>query len=368
MRCILLIEFQYSRAFLYLLALHAVYSRCTRNTPMNRLAQLAEYARDGPAARTSPAAGSDGAIPANDIRKWMGLDSPYISEVVDACRQIFKIVTEGLLPDEYLKHCPVRTYFRIISAALILLKTFVVGATENEMAISLDMMDGAVQALRTCIVDDVHVGNHFADMCSDLNRRIRHSFVRMSVNGGSGTSRAGTPPVGRTAGATLPSYRMDIQSNPVHHGQGLQQSMHWGSMNNPSTPGAAASSGRATPNHHVWGASKDIYDPSTNNMSILPAPNVYYSQFDSGSSLDFKHTPNNGFSNGASAFQDLGGDGAQDLNFSSEFSNGMGMQPDWLTLPFDGILNSNNEVIATPNGPAFGQDDMLDRLLWTGGT
>jgi hypothetical protein len=42
--------------------------------------------------------------------------------VIEGCRNVLKVVVDGLLPNEYLKHCPVRTYFRIISVAVILLK------------------------------------------------------------------------------------------------------------------------------------------------------------------------------------------------------------------------------------------------------
>ena len=63
-------------------------------------------------------------------------------------------------------------------------------------------MDRAVEALRACIVDDVHVGNRFADMCETLTRRIRSRFVRISTNGGNGSiagnlsSRAESPGMG----------------------------------------------------------------------------------------------------------------------------------------------------------------------------
>lgn len=49
----------------------------------------------------------------------------YIGEVVDASRNILRVVVDGLLPDDYLKHTPVRTYFRVLSAAMFLLKVCV---------------------------------------------------------------------------------------------------------------------------------------------------------------------------------------------------------------------------------------------------
>ena len=46
----------------------------------------------------------------------------YIKEVVDASRTILKHVVYDLWPDNYLKHAPVRLHFRIVSAAMFLLK------------------------------------------------------------------------------------------------------------------------------------------------------------------------------------------------------------------------------------------------------
>lgn len=49
-------------------------------------------------------------------------NEPYIREVIDSSRIVLRHVLDVLLPDDHLKHAPVRTYFRIISAAMFLLK------------------------------------------------------------------------------------------------------------------------------------------------------------------------------------------------------------------------------------------------------
>ena len=46
----------------------------------------------------------------------------YIKEVIDASKIILRHVVLDLLPNDYLKHAPVRAYFRIVSAAMFLLK------------------------------------------------------------------------------------------------------------------------------------------------------------------------------------------------------------------------------------------------------
>jgi hypothetical protein len=46
----------------------------------------------------------------------------YIQEVVDASRKILQTVLNGLVPGDHLKHCPVRTFFRILSGMIFILK------------------------------------------------------------------------------------------------------------------------------------------------------------------------------------------------------------------------------------------------------
>lgn len=120
----------------------------------------------------------------------------YIKEVIDSSRIVLRHVVEGLLPDDRLKHAPVRTYFRIISAAMFLLKvrlphsrlhssllivvqTFALGGKQDEVAISLRLLDDTVRALRTSVVDDVHLCLRVADLLEQLTRSIRSQFVRL---------------------------------------------------------------------------------------------------------------------------------------------------------------------------------------------
>ena len=49
-------------------------------------------------------------------------NEPYVREVIKASRTVLQHVLDDLLPGDHLKHAPVRTYFRIISAAMFLLK------------------------------------------------------------------------------------------------------------------------------------------------------------------------------------------------------------------------------------------------------
>ena len=113
MRHVLMIEYEYSRVYINSLALQAIVERCTNNTP-TRTKQMS-FEEGVP--RTDSKA-----IPFTTLMQWYGDDRKYITEVTNGARNVLRVVVEGLYPNDYLKHAPVRTYFRIISVAIILLK------------------------------------------------------------------------------------------------------------------------------------------------------------------------------------------------------------------------------------------------------
>lgn len=117
MRHILIIEYEYCRVYLNSLALQAVVERCASSTPPVAKAELS-----GHEALSLDARATGERIPSSTVIKWRGDDQRYIKEVVDASRSVLRAVVEGLRPGDYLRHAPVRTWFRIISVAIILLK------------------------------------------------------------------------------------------------------------------------------------------------------------------------------------------------------------------------------------------------------
>lgn len=50
------------------------------------------------------------------------VNEPYIQEVVDSSRRILQTVLDGLVPGGRLKHAPIRTFFRILSGMIFILK------------------------------------------------------------------------------------------------------------------------------------------------------------------------------------------------------------------------------------------------------
>ena len=91
---------------------------------------------------------------------------------------------------------------------MFLLKTFALGATRHDVEVSIGLMDSTVKALRTCVVDDVHLGIRFADLLENLTMRLRNRFIYVAhqpntqANSADG-ARSPVPEAGMTAGQVL---------------------------------------------------------------------------------------------------------------------------------------------------------------------
>lgn len=341
----LIIEFEYTRVYLNSLALQAVVERCTHNSPLQTHAQP-----NGMGSANGIATSDNGnAIPFSTLVKWYANDRHYINEVIDASRNVLKVVVDGLHPGGYLRHAPVRTFFRIVSVAIILLKTFALGATEEDVAISLGLLSEAVAALRQGIVDDVHVGNRFADLVETLTHRIRSRFVRLAANGSTGISRSGSRSPVQTAPLMPPPAPLGQANHlqPAFMANGPYQNT------NTSVPGSPSlgltASGRATPlQQSLWGISAEPYDPNSNSISIMPPPGNY-ANFNSNNNANQSNTNWSQWANSGASW-------------------GAGQDQDWLALPLDPLLDQwGAEINQTAMGPDVGGMDMLDILLNMGG-
>ncbi|GJN71700.1 C6 transcription factor [Purpureocillium lilacinum] len=220
-RHILTIEYEYVRIYVNSLSLQAVVERCTNNAGNTAAAN-----GDGQATnqQLSPQTMINyGKLPLGQLGGFTVHDQEYVREVVDGCRNLLRTVVEGLLPGGYLKHAPVRTYFRIISGAMFLLKTFALGAPRSDVKLSIDLMDATVEALRNCVVDDVHLGIRFADLLETLTSRLRNRFIQaptMQQSSGRGQS-----PQPEGAGAAGPNG--DSTANWVGgHAQRLREGLN----------------------------------------------------------------------------------------------------------------------------------------------
>ncbi|KAK3302324.1 uncharacterized protein B0T15DRAFT_514369 [Chaetomium strumarium] len=176
-RHILTIEYEYVRIYINSLSLQAVVERCTSNAGGGDSGAGGSVSgHSGP--QLSPQTQNYyGRLPLGQLGGYGADDQEYVREVVYGSRNLLRTVVEGLLPGGYLKHAPVRTYFRIISGAMFLLKTFALGAPKSDVELSIGLMDQTVDALRNCVVDDVHLGIRFADMLETLTSRLRNRFI-----------------------------------------------------------------------------------------------------------------------------------------------------------------------------------------------
>lgn len=182
---ILRIEYEYVRIYVNSLSLQAVVERCTSNAVPNPNGSGYPHggAAPGNAALSPETQNYYGKLPLAKLGGFGTADQGYVREVVEGSRKLLETVVEGLLPGDYLKHAPVRTYFRIISGAMFLLKTFALGASKNDVEISIGLMDRAVDALRNCVVDDVHLGIRFSDLLETLTSRLRSRFISAPPRG-----------------------------------------------------------------------------------------------------------------------------------------------------------------------------------------
>ncbi|KAI1326005.1 transcriptional activator ARO80 [Xylariaceae sp. FL0255] len=178
-RHILTIEYEYVRIYVNSLALQAVVERCTSNATgasTTNEGNVVNRNINGNAELSPQTQNYLGALPIGHLGRFGTEDQEYIKEVALGCRNLLGTVVDGLYKGGYLKHAPVRTYFRIISGAMFLLKTFALGAPKSDVERSISLLDRTVHALRTCVVDDIHLGTRFGDLLESLTTRLRDRF------------------------------------------------------------------------------------------------------------------------------------------------------------------------------------------------
>ena len=295
---------------------------------------------------------------------WFGVlmelyrvNEQYIQEVVDASRRILQIVLDGLVPGDHLKHTPVRSCFRILSGMIFILKTFTLGAKEDDVRVSLDLQDRVVEAMRTCVVDDVHLNHAISRLLELLTTSIRTRFLRFAP-----LDRAGD---GEGSQNQSQSQSQERPSAPISRHQSPSRSRREGSSNAwPSTNLNFMESNTSTgPNTTM----SSLHDPlagipaqpinsSNINVSFMPPPpSVYYNYYDaaSGDLEDSNNVPPHSMHDNPNAN-------------ANPNPNPNAALPDWFALPLDQFFNSSTTVVDQGlggTGPMLGEFDMLEVLL-----
>lgn len=176
-------------------------------------------------------------------------------------------------------------------------QTFAIGAKEDEVSTSLQLLDKTVKALRTSVVDDVHLCLRIADLLERLTSNLRHKFVRLPARNAVSRQPNSTSTYGAT---TLEDTPLDTS---------LQQSNMASMAVNPT----------------------NFLD---NNISIMPPPDASY-QFNPNTNM---YTNNAFYSSNSNAV--------------SPFDSN---EEDWLTLDLNPLLASDSTGFQTSVGNNDGQ-------------
>ncbi|KAL2817721.1 hypothetical protein BDW59DRAFT_152401 [Aspergillus cavernicola] len=338
MRHILMIEYEYTRLYVNSLALQAVVDRWTTMS--------------GEAQAQSKPGSSSGTGSYNLLMELYRVNEPFIQEVVDASRKILTTVLEGLVPGDHLKHAPVRTCFRILSGMIFILKTFTLGAKEDDVRVSLDLQDRTVEALRTCVVDDIHLNHAIARLLELLTTNIRTRFLRFAPLDRSGDGDVQE----RTSAPTSRAHSPRPREGPQNRRDGLH--------NHSWTPGHSNHSLGYADTHPPTTTMTSVHDPlagipsqsinsSNINVSFMPPPpSVYYNFYEQ------RTTPPSGDMEGSTLPSHL-------IENTNPTQNNPGVS-DWFALPLDQFFNSSTAVVDQGlggTGPMVGEFDMLEVLL-----
>ncbi|KAB8360709.1 hypothetical protein FH972_024445 [Carpinus fangiana] len=353
---ILNIEYEYARVYANSLALTAVVERCTANT----------------------SAGNNGIIPPGTLFKSVEGDRRYLQIIVKASQNLLRSVVEGLLPHEYLKHSPARTYIRIIAVSMMLLKTIALGAAGDEVDQCIKLLRRATSALRTCVVDDVHVSTSVAGLIEVLTQRASARLVRIrtkkdgdDLRNGNNIGEAGANISRDGPGSRSQTDRIAARSR--------QQSAQQASNNLPTvtSPTLSNSGGYQTYaqpyafNSFSENITSPAFDPLNPNFSIMPPASYNASEGIFGSMSYENFDANNLFSPGVnsgrngSATPSLGHANVGSTPNGQQSGNSFDPGNDWVALPLDALFNHSfgNDVTQTGYGPDVGGRDMLNLLL-----
>jgi hypothetical protein len=149
---ILHIEYQYARLYTNSLGLQAVVERT-----------LAE----------------SGQHPSPDCTAHLTIDPTdygFIQEVVDGSLEILEKAAK-LAESQVLMYHPLRTFLRITTASVFLLKGLSLGVGATKLQTSLDTLNRGIAALRSCTLDDVHLGSRYAALLEIHVSRLQSSFI-----------------------------------------------------------------------------------------------------------------------------------------------------------------------------------------------
>lgn len=199
-----------------------------------------------------------------------------------------------------------------------------------------------MEALRTNVVDDVHLNHAISRLLELLTTNIRTRFLRFAPTdrGADGENSHDRPPA-PISGQESPSRVR--REDPNHTWPSTQAQNHnLGFVDENGT-------GMTDP---LAGIPAQPINSSNINVSFMPPPpSVYYNYYDSHA------TP----ASGPAGAGDLGSP-----SVSMPENPGANALPDWFALPLDQFINSSTTTVDQGlggTGPMLGEFDMLEVLL-----
>lgn len=117
-----------------------------------------------------------GVDPANNQFELSSTDYGFIQAVVDGCLGILKLSVK-MHEQNSLRFAPVTIYLRITTASVFLLKGLGLGVSMTKLQDSLDVLTGAISALRSSRPDDLHLGSRYATLLEMHVVRLKENFV-----------------------------------------------------------------------------------------------------------------------------------------------------------------------------------------------
>lgn len=148
------------------------------------------------------------------------IDYEYIQEVIDGCCQILQKVSQ-LAETGALRFSPVRTFLRITSSSIFLMKALSLGARQAKLRESLDILEKTIQALKSNALDDIHLSSRYATLLdlhvSRLRRNLLVSSKGMKNSRGTTTTSITGPPSQHDNGTGISNATM-VNSTPISQG------------------------------------------------------------------------------------------------------------------------------------------------------
>lgn len=244
---ILLMEYEYIRTYINSLALQA------------QIEQINQLTSNDPNALNP----DDRALFSAKVVEISKKNAPYIAEVVDATRNLLRHVVEVLQPSGAMKNCPVRTSFRILSGAMFLLKSFALGSKESDINLNLNLLRDTANALRSTVIDDVHLNLRIADLLASLIGTISTKFVRVPINSRPGHAKR---------------HRASLSSRP-----GMAQTKQGAELKGGPDNGLADDPPKFDPHQGMNSANNQnlpfappLVNPNDPNITIMPPPDYVY--------------------------------------------------------------------------------------------